>query len=198
MNNVMDRSSSSSASASALHQAGANAAATQRANAHLTLDTLAARSLDELDALYRAASVSSTMQAADGALVGRMLTVRGLPGLVGNPLRRWARSRSFLWEGKTFQASSETRGVGHNRVFVPRALGRQNLFPFETLFGPSAIDGKPTLILDYDLDANPGYIRHVHDEIREVTPGLFLGPAMWKSARDKTLVLWFALDSRLS
>jgi hypothetical protein len=105
---------------------------------------------------------------------------------------------SFVWEGKTFQAHSDTRGVGHNRVFVPRALGRQNLFPFETSFGPSAIDGRPTLILDYDLRVNPSYIRKIHDEIREVAPGLFLGPAMWKAARGKALVLWFALDSRLS
>jgi hypothetical protein len=184
-----DRSSSSS-----LHATSPSA----RANAQLTLDTLAGRSLGELDALYRGAAVSSTMHAADGALVGRMLAVRGLPGPLAGGLRRWAASRSFVWEGKTFQASSETRGVGHNRVFVPRALGRQNLFPFETLFGPSAIDGKPTLILDYDLHVNPSYIRHIHDEVREVTPGLFLGPAMWKSGRDKTLVLWFALDSRLS
>lgn len=169
-----------------------------RANASLTLDTLAARSLDELDALYRNATVSTTMHAADGALVGRMLAVRGMPGALAGGLRRWAGSRSFLWEGKTFAAASEAHGVGHNRVFVPRALGRQNLFPFETAFGPSAIDGKPTLVLDYDLDANPGYIRHIHDEIREVTPGLFLGPAMWKTARDKVLVLWFALDARLS
>ena len=171
---------------------------TTRAPAHLTLDTLAARSLGELDALYRGATVSTSMHAADGALVGRMLAVRGLPGPLAGGLRNWARSRSFLWEGKTFAASSETHGVGHNRVFVPRALGRQNLFPFETAFGPSAIDGKPTLILDYDLDVNPSYIRHIHDEVREVSPGLFLGPAMWKSANKKALVLWFALDSRLS
>jgi hypothetical protein len=83
-------------------------------------------------------------------------------------------------------------------VNIPRALGRQNLFPFETLFGPSAIDDKPTLILDYDLAVNPSYIRHIHDEIREVSPGLFLGPAMWRSARGKALVLWFGLDARLS
>jgi hypothetical protein len=163
-----------------------------------SLDSLAARSTTELDALYRAATVSSSMHAADGALVGRMLAVRGLPGAVAGPLRRWAASRAFVWEGKTFQAESDTRGVGHNRVHVPRALGRQNLFPFDTLFGPSAIDGKPTLILDYDLDVNPSYIRHIHDEVREVSPGLFLGPAMWKGAREKSLVLWFALDSRLS
>lgn len=164
----------------------------------LSLDTLAARSFAELEALYRDARVSSTMHAADGALVGRMLAVRGLPGPLAAPLRRWAASRAFVWEGKTFQAASDTHGVGHNRVHVPRALGHQNLFPFATAFGPSAIDGKPTLVLDYDLDVNPGYIRHIHDEIREVAPGLFLGPAMWKSARTKTLVLWFALDARLS
>jgi hypothetical protein len=163
-----------------------------------SLDALAARSTTELDALYRAATVSSSMHAADGALIGRMLAVKSLPAVIASPLRRFAASRSFVWEGKTFQAASDTRGVGHNRVHIPRALGRQNLFPFETLFGPSAIDGKPTLILDYDLDVNPSYIRHIHDEIREVAPGLFLGPAMWKGATDKSLVLWFALDSRLS
>ena len=173
-------------------------APTARSSVH-TLDTLAQRSSDELDALYRAAAVSQTLHAADGALVGRMLAVRGLAGPFAKSLRRWAGSRSFVWEGKTFAASTDTKGIGHNRVFIPGVFGRQNLFPFETLFGPSAIDGKPTLILDYDLDVNPGYIRHIHDEIREVSPGLFLGPAMWKGARDKkTLVLWFALDSRLS
>lgn len=187
-------------------QASPQSSASPRTGLH-TLDSLAQRSSAELDALYRAATVSTTMRAADGMLVGRMLAVRGLPGPVARPLRRWAASRSFLWDGKTFEAASDTRGVGHNRVFIPGALGRQNLFPFDTLFGASAIDGKPTLILDYDLDVNPTYIRHIHDEIREVSPGLFLGPAMWNrklkrdgisTASDKSLVLWFALDSRLS
>lgn len=164
-----------------------------------TLDSLAARSFSELDALYRTATVSSTMRAADGALIGRMLSVRGLPGGIAAPLRRWAASRSFLWEGKTFAASDDAKGVGHNRVNIPNVLGRQNLFPFDTRFDASAIDGRPTLVLDYDLAVNPSYIRRIHDEIREVSPGLFLGPAMWKSDRTKKqLVLWFALDSRLS
>jgi hypothetical protein len=176
-------------------QTGSSPAA--RTSLH-TLDTLAQRTSDELDALYRAAVVSTTMHAADGQLVGRMLAVRGLPPGITGPLRKWAASRSFMWEGKTFEASSDTRGAGHNRIFVPGVFGRQNLFPFDTAFGPSAIDGRPTLILDYDLSVNPPWIRKVHDEVREVSPGLFLGPAMWKGARAKTLVLWFALDSRLA
>jgi len=163
--------------------------------ASLGLDDLAQNTSDELDALYRGAKVSMSMHAADGALVGRMLAVRGIPGALAAPLRRWAASPSFVWEGKTFQADSDTRGMGHNRVSVPGVFGRQNLFPFETSFGPSAIDGKPTLILDYDLGVNPGYIRRIHDEIREVAPGIFLGPAMWKGAKGNTLVLWFGLDA---
>jgi hypothetical protein len=172
-------------------------ASAPRAAIH-SLDSLSRKKSAELEVLYSAATVPRTMHAADGALVGRMLAVRGMPRLVGQPLRRWASSRSFVWEGKTFQASSDSRGVGHNRVFIPGVFGHQNLFPFATSFGSSAIDGKPTLILDYDLDVNPGYIRHIHDEIREVAEGLFLGPAMWKSGEKKSLVLWFALDSRLS
>ena len=160
------------------------------------LDSLATRTSAELDAIYRAATCARSMHAVDGALRGRMLAVRGMPPVLGSPLARGAASSSFVWEGKTFHAESDTRGVGHNRVRLQSVLGRQNLFPFETAFGASAIDGKPTLILDYDLAVNPQYIRHVHDEIREVSPGVFMGPAMWKRERDKVLVLWFALDAR--
>ena len=159
------------------------------------LDDLAQLGSDELDALYRGAKVSTSIRAADGALTGRMLAVRGVPAGLAAPLRRWAASPSFVWEGKTFQADSDVRGSGINRVHVPGVFGRQNLFPFETSFAPSAIDGKPTLVLDYDLRVNPGYIRKIHDEIREVSPGIFLGPAMWKSGAKKTLVLWFGLDA---
>lgn len=163
-----------------------------------TLDSLAQRTLDELDALYRAGAVPATIRAVDGQLTGRMLAVRGVPAALQVPLGKWAASDSFVWEGKTFAAFSDTKGVGHNRVYIPGVFGRQNVFPFETSFGASAIDGQPTLILDYDLATNPSWIRHIHDEIREVSPGMFLGPAMWKGDKDKVLVLWFALDARLS
>ncbi len=160
-----------------------------------TLDGLAERSHTELDALYRGAACSRTMRAADGPLIGRMLAVKNLPGPIALRIKRWAGSRSFVWEGKSFESASDQHGMGFNRVNGASVLGRQNLFPFATSFGPSAIDGKPTLILDYDLAVNPSYIRHVHDEIREVSPGVFLGPAMWKRATDKLMVLWFGLDA---
>jgi hypothetical protein len=164
-----------------------------------TLDTLAAMSFTELEALYRTATVSSSIRNADGALRGRMLAIKGLErGPIGRWLRRFAGSRSFMWAGKTFAARDDQRGDGHNRIVLSGVLGRQNLFPFETRIDRSEIDARPALVLDYDLAVNPPYIRKIHDEIREVSPGLFLGPAMLKGKTGPTTVLWFALDGRAS
>lgn len=166
------------------------------AAAELTLDTLARRSFAELDALYRAARPPRTMHAVDGAPKGRMLAVRYVDGA---PLRALVRavaaSPAFVWDGKTFGARSDDEGEGINRIRIPGALGRQNLFPFHTRFAASAVDGAPALVLDYDLAENPPWIRKIHDEIREVAPGLFLGPAMWKAASGPVALLWFALDT---
>lgn len=172
--------------------------AVEPAAAELTLDTLARRSYAELEALYRAAAPPRSMHAADGAPKGRMLAVRFVDGApVARLLRAFAASPAFLWDGKTFHARSDGEGDGINRIRIPGALGRQDLFPFHTTFASSAVDGRPALVLDYDLPRNPPWIRKIHDEIREVAPGLFLGPAMWKGASGPATILWFALDTRV-
>lgn len=160
----------------------------------LSLDDLAQKSFAELDALYRAGTVPSSLRAVDGALEGRMLAVRRLDrGPLAAALRRFAASRSFVWAGKTFSAAGAQAGRGINRVVLPSLLGRQDLFPFVTSIGPSVLDGRDTIVLDYDQPENPGYIRRIRDELRQVAPGLFLGPAMWQSASAATTLLWFAL-----
>lgn len=162
----------------------------------LDLDDLAAKSVVELDALYRSGRTPASLAALDGAPVGRMLAIRGLDrGVVARGLRRIAASKRFVWGGKSFTSRDERSGSGINRVNLPYVLGRQQLFPFLTRFGASAIDGNPTIVLDYDLPENPPHIRAIHDEVREVSPGLFLGPAMWKRRSGPVLVLWFALDT---
>lgn len=165
-------------------------AASARDSLH-TLDTLARKSLDELDALYRAAVVPRSMRAVDGNLIGRMLAVRGVPPGFAAPLRRWAASPGFVWDGKTFTSLDDTRGRGINRINVPLLVGRQSMFPFETSFGASQIDDEPALLLDYDLPENPPWVRPIRDEVREVSPGLFFGPAFWR----RSLFMWFALDA---
>jgi hypothetical protein len=174
------------------------AARASGAGAEVTLDSLAARTFGELEALYASAPNARTMREIEGSPKGRMLAVRGVDRTpIARPVRAFAASRAFVWDGKTFASTSDTRGTGINRVVLPGVLGRQNLFPFATHFGPSAIDGGPALILDYDLGENPPYIRKIHDEVRELAPGLFFGPAMWKAASGPTTVLWFALDNRI-
>lgn len=168
------------------------------AASEITLDTLARQSYAALEALYRAAAPPASMHAVDGAPKGRMLAVRYVEGApIARLLRAFAASPAFVWDGKTFAASSDEDGSGINRIRIPGALGRQDLFPFRTSFGASALDGRPALVLDYDLPRNPPWIRKIHDEIREVAPGLFLGPAMWKAASGRTTLLWFALDTRV-
>jgi hypothetical protein len=160
-----------------------------------TLDDLAAKSYDELESLYAGGVIPKSMKAVDGPLKGRMLAVRHIRGGVASAIATFAGSSSFIWDGKTFKATDDGNGGGINRIRIPGVLGSQDLFPFYTRFQASVVDGRPTLVLDYDRHENPLYIRKIHDEIREISPGMYLGPAMWKRASSPTTLLWFALDT---
>jgi hypothetical protein len=158
-----------------------------------TLDDLASLDVDALEALYRRGTVPASLHALDGSPVCRMLSVRGLDrGAVFGALRTISRSGAFPWAGKSFVASSDAEGTGINRV---RLAGTRRWFPFHTRVEPSAIDGDACILLDYDLSENPKPIRMIRDELREVAPGLFLGPAMLDTGKgDPRLILFFACD----
>lgn len=150
-------------------------------------------SSSELDTLYRSAPAPRTLTELNGQPKGRMLALvapldRGASfGLI----ERFASSRAFPWDGKSFDAKEgAAKGSGINRALL---LG--DVFQFDTFMAPSVVDGKPALILDYDKPSNPGFIRKIHDELRQVAHGLYLGPAMWKSASGPKLVLHFAIQT---
>lgn len=159
----------------------------------LSADDLARMSIDELTDLYKRGTVPESFEAFDGSPPGRMLTIAGPlgRGAAAAAIRRFAASRRFPWGGKSFQSRGDQSGTGINRV---RLGVRRDLFPFETSVEPSAIDGEPCVYLEYDVGNNPWFIRKIHDEIREVAPNLFMGPAMWKTDTDPVLVLYFAID----
>jgi hypothetical protein len=156
-----------------------------------TLDELAALDVDALEAVYRAGTVPASLHALDGNPVCRMLSVRGLDrGGPGRAVRALARASWFPWAGKSFAAQSEAQGNGINRV---RLAGGRRWFPFTTRVEPSAIDGAPCILLDYDHAVNPKPIRMIRDELREVSPGLFMGPALLDTGKAPArLVLFFA------
>lgn len=159
-----------------------------------TLDELAALDFEALGELYRHGWLPDSIAALDGQPQGRMLAVRGLDrGVAGRVVASVAGWGRFPWGGKSFRADDARRGRGINRV---RLGGRHQLFPFITDEAHSMVDGGPCIRLDYDLTVNPGVIRAIHDEVRLVGDGMFLGPAMVKRASGAVLVLWFGLDAR--
>jgi hypothetical protein len=142
-----------------------------------TLDDLAALAVAALEALYRAGTVPASIRGLDG-------------GGAGGTIRSLARASWFPWAGKSFAAQTDGAGNGINRV---RLGGTRRWFPFTTTIEPSAIDGAPCIFLDYDHAINPRPIRMIRDELREVSPGLFLGPAMLDTGKSPPrLVLFFA------
>ena len=162
----------------------------------LDLDALANMATGTLTELYLAGDVPESLDALDGNPACRMLAVKGLDnGAPFGGLRALASWGRFPWEGKRFSSTRGARqGTGINRI---RLGGGRLWYPFETRVEPSAMDGGPCILLDYDLPANPRPIRMIRDELRQVSPGLFLGPAMLDTKKSPPrLVLYFACDTR--
>lgn len=160
----------------------------------VTLDDLARLAPPDLEALYLDARVPRFAD-LNGDLVGRMLAAPALPRWMRAVLRRFAAWRWFPWRGKSFSAKGDDpRGEGINRVFGGRFARRW--FRFETFMAPSRAGDFTAFQLDYDNPGNPGFIRAIKDEVREVAPGLFLGQAylMWRGRL--RLLLYFGLARR--
>lgn len=158
--------------------------------AALTADDLAHMSVAELEALYMEGTVPESLAVLDGAPRGRMLAIAGLDrGPALGALARLAAAPAFPWAGKSFNAADDQHGEGINRV---RLLGDR--FRFTTSIASSVVDDQPCILLDYDHDHNPWFIRRIRDELRQVGPTLFLGPALVRTSDDHRLLLYFAID----
>jgi len=149
-------------------------------------------SFTELDALYRAAPRPASIADLNGDAIGAMLAWRSpRTGPVASLLSSFGSSGAFPWEGKTFTSEGNERGKGINRINL---LGKRRWFPFATRFDASFLDGKPTFVLDYSGPGNPPLIRQIVDEVREVAPRLFMGPAALKIGGRPRPILFFAVS----
>jgi len=129
----------------------------------------------ELDELYRNSRRPSHLADLNGDAIGAMLACRKpATGPLASLLRSFGSSSTLPWKGKSFLSQDDNSGEGINRVTF---FGKRRWFPFKTRFGSSFLDGKPTFVLDYSARANPPFIRSIVDEVREVAPGLYFGPA---------------------
>jgi hypothetical protein len=159
-----------------------------------TLDLAALRrmSFTELDVLYRSGTKPSSIAELNGDAIGAMLAWRSpASGPLAWLLRSWASSSLFPWEGKSFKSHSDEEGEGINRVNM---FGKRRWFPCKTRFEPSFLDGKPAFRLDYSGPPNPPFIRSIVDEVREVAPRLYLGPAALLVSGKPRPILYFAVS----
>lgn len=158
----------------------------------LSLEDLRSMNFTELDALYRAGKRPSSIADLDGDAIGAMLAWRSPSrGPIAWCLRSFGASSAFPWEGKSFKNDSKDLGSGINRV---NFFGKRRWFPFKTRFEPSFLDGRPAFRLDYSGPANPPFIRSIVDEVREVAPGLYLGPAALLFRGRPRPILYFAVS----
>ena len=80
----------------------------------------------------------------------------------------------FAWQGKVFDASA---GVLKNHI---TSFGLTAIIA-KVYNGPSWLDGKDCIVLDYSQTSTVAH--WVRDEIRLISPGLYLGKVYWKKDR---------------
>ena len=154
-----------------------------------SLDSLAELDPDRLMEMYRAAR-TPRLEDLDGKLSGRMLAVPRLQKpQVKRFLERYAKSKLFPWQGKTFMHETEGHGHGVNRLLGERVAW----FHFETSIARSHAGDFDAVHLDYGHDGNPPLVRDVKDEVREIAPGVWLGLAYLRLRDGDHLACFFGI-----
>ena len=129
---------------------------------------------DELDALFSSVPAGTI---PDGEAEGTAIVA---PGTTFSPTIAKFIS-SFAWQGKVFDSK---KGVLRNKI-LPFGL---NAIIAKVYKAESWLDGKECIVLDYsDTSLMAQWIR---DEIREISPGVYLGKVYWGDKR----LIDFALE----
>ena len=131
---------------------------------------------EELDELFRQ---SPAGELPDGDADGIVLVKPG------SEISRIASGIIHLvaWRGKVFRRA---KGDLKNKI-LPFGL---NAVRAKVYKDPSWFDGKETIVLDYSKTSF--LARKVRDEIREVSPGVFLGLVFWERDKIALFALKFA------
>jgi hypothetical protein len=125
----------------------------------LSLDRLQRMSPEQLHELFVHAEVGTPLT---GPARGRLLCItdKVLP-------RVKVRLANSVWRGKA---------ASPDGWFTNRWIGDRDAIASRYVIGPSWVDGRPAVLMEYE----PGtpLFANMHDELREVAPGLYLGPVI--------------------
>lgn len=132
-------------------------------------------SRSDLEAVYRVSDVGTIpMGSTRGTAIFKPGSRMTVPA---------SRATRILWQGKFFKDD-----VMVNRVLGMRAIDTR------TYIGESWMDGKPSFILDYYETTK--LFKDVRDEVREVSPGLYLGAMYFRKPDGPELAMFFTLETK--
>lgn len=98
-----------------------------------------------------------------------------------NTVRR-SKTIGLLWKGKVFSEGQ----------MINRLAGGREAVTASVYVGESWLDGKPSVIFDYSGSKRFGDVR---DEVREVSPGVYLGVMYVRKCPEPKLAMFFALST---
>jgi len=128
----------------------------------------------ELDELFKAGTVGPL---PDGEAKGTAIISPGT--VLTKEMAQMV--KLFIWQGKTFDSKS---GTLRNRI-LPIGL---NAIVAKVYKGTSWFDGKDCIVLDYSETSTVAH--WIRDEIRLISPGIYLGLVYWEKDR----LIHFALQ----
>lgn len=129
----------------------------------------------QLRALFMASDVGNPPV---GTIRGKLIRLADRRGVVRTALT------NAVWKGKSAAADGS---------FVNRWVGGVEGIGSRYVVGPSWVDGNPAVVIEYP----PGtpLFANTRDELREVAPGLYLGP-LYDRCPVPTLRGWLALEAK--
>lgn len=111
-------------------------------------------------------------------------------------LPRGGVERLRIWRGKVFHREEDGLAGGHNRLGV--GLFEFRRYRFIASRKRSVFSDRDVVFIDHDLPGNPRLVRRFHDELIEITPGLYLASSHLRVSGDLRYMSHFALDLRMS
>jgi hypothetical protein len=139
-----------------------------------TFESLCHMSWHELEQIYHEADIGTR---PEGFTRGRAI----YHGFLAKPR---GCVTNFLWKGKHFCEASESL----INQFCGVRMIRAHVAP-----GPSWLDGRPALILDYRETSRVWH--DARDETREVAPGLYVGAMLLQRCPEPRVKVWFVLEA---
>lgn len=102
--------------------------------------------------------------------------------------------RLRLWRGKVFHREADGIAGGHNRLGVGPFEFRR--YRFIASQKRSSFSNRDVVFINHDLPGNPSWVRRFHDELVEITPGLYLATSHITVSGELRFMSHFALDLR--